>query len=736
MGNSSSSLPYSIGDKASDDGCWAVHDAQQKSDGAPVTVFQCSKPQLAKEGFRQGQGEKKIFVAHHHFTTAKKLRHPYILQVLATLDTDAPNNEDAQTNAQSMATTGAYIIVTEPCKPLNDWLIEASPTNDQLAWGLQCMIQALCFVHTGAQLAHGNICPQSFWVTPAGDIKLWNFSLVTPIGVADGGGGPTQHFRLYEGSITPQPYRSPERVKAQWEALATNQVHCMDAYSLGILINDYYNGHIPTPLQKACQRLLTPSLKMRPRLGPLLKCPIFETPYAKLNQELMEIQIQPVDQKLRFWQSLDMEHMDPSVAKFKILPLIQSTIRTICSSEPMLSQELYRREVLSMLTPLFYIAENLLDQEEVSYALAPLLQLLFAVKDRGVRGALLGKTPLFASHLSKQDLNTLVFEPLCSGFADSSDALRELTLKATSVLVPHLYPPNVEKLSRYLVRLQSDTSPSIRAHTMIMIPNLASHLSDVARQKLLLPAFGRAAKDPHPPCRLASLQSLPRCQEYFTLDDLATKVLPACMPLVLDGVGDVRTAAFEIIDDLMAKLKSAHQKRSIGEVGVSSFNATNTQQHAAAAATVTTQMPVLPAAPSSGSYLGGLSGWYSAAPPAAAAAAVVTPIVVPQQQQQQAPPFIPTKKPAPTFSSLNIGGEEAEHGGGGGGWDDDDDDLGLIDHTEEDVFASIGMNNNNKRQQGSSGKLIMGNNKSSSKPKKADVKKLSMDDGMDGWDDF
>lgn len=730
MGNSASSLPYSIGDKKpNDDGCWAVHDGSQKSDGAQVTVFQAQKPQLAKEGFRGNPSEKQIFVAHHHFVMAKKLRHPYILQVLATLDTDAPSNEEPA-NTQAMATSGAYIIVTEPCKPLQDWLIEDSPNPDQLAWGLQCIVQALCFVHTGAQLAHGIVTPKSFWVTPSGDVKLWNFGIVTPIGVADGGGGPSQHFRQYEAFVTPQAYRSPERVKAQWEALATNPVHCMDAYSLAILISDYFHGDIPGPLQKASQRLMTPSLKMRPRLGPLLKCPIFETPYAKLLQELMEIPIQPVDQKLRFWQSLNMETMDPSVAQFKVLPLIQSTIKTICSSEAMLSQDLYRREVLAMLTPLFYISENILEKDDIAKALSPLMQLLFSVKDRGVRGSLLGKTPLFASHLSKQDLNTLVFEPLCSGFADSSDALRELTLKATFVLVSHLYPPNVEKLSRYLVRLQSDTSPGIRAHTMIMIPQLAPHLSEVARQKLLLPAFARASKDPHPPCRLASLRSTTLCQEYFTLDELATKVLPGCMPLVLDGVGDVRSAAFEVIEEFLGKLKAAHKERSVGEVS-------------GAVSSVASQMPVLPsaaaqpsasvaavAAPSSGSYLGGLSGWYSSTSAAAPTPPPPRPVVPPTQVRST-----PVAKPAtPKFSSISIGGETL---GASGGWDDDDDDLGLDDNEEEDVFASIGMNSKKATSTSSGGKLIMKKAVvTSSKVKKADVKKLSLDDEFDGWDDF
>ena len=262
---------------------------------------------------------------------------------------------------------------------------------------------------------------------------------------------------------------------------------------------------------------------------------------------------------------------------------------------------------------------------------------------------------------------------------------------------------------------------------MTMIPQLAPHLSEVARQKLLLPAFGRASKDPHPPCRLASLRSTTLCQEYFTLDELATKVLPGCMPLVLDGVGDVRSAAFEVIDEFLRKLKSAHKQRSVGEVS-------------GTVSTVTSKMPVLPSvaalpsaaavAPSSGSYLGGLSGWYSSTSAAAPTPPPPRPVVPPPQAQGA-----PVAKPAaPKFSSINIGGETL---GTSGGWDDDDDDLGLDDNEEEDVFASIGMNSKKAMPASSGGKLIM--KKAvlpSSKVKKADVKKLSLDDEFDGWDDF
>ena len=41
---------------------------------------------------------------------------------------------------------------------------------------------------------------------------MGGFDLITPLGIADGDkGGPTPHFRKYEGAVCPPDYRSPER---------------------------------------------------------------------------------------------------------------------------------------------------------------------------------------------------------------------------------------------------------------------------------------------------------------------------------------------------------------------------------------------------------------------------------------------------------------------------------------------------------------------------------------------
>lgn len=358
MGNSASQLPYSIDNQVGaphDHNGWALHNGKSTdATKTEVTVFVGKKPQLAKLPISPRFPQKTQLVpALHHYNHCRKLRHPHVLKVLATLDTDNPTAASTEAAAggsaaagdsSSKTTTGDLIIVTEPCISLTQWLL-SKPGPEELAWGLECIIAGLHFLHASAKLAHGNLSPASFYVTKSGDVKLWNFSLMTQIGPNL---GPSNHFREWEASVTPESYRSPERVQQNYSAISQAGIHAMDSYALGILIDHWFSGQIPAVLQKAVQRLQTPSIKMRPRLQPLLKCPVFDTPYQKLQKQFEEIQIQPIEQKVALWQNLGLSMqaglIPEDLSVYKVLPLIQSSIQTTCTNDSMISQDLYRRE--------------------------------------------------------------------------------------------------------------------------------------------------------------------------------------------------------------------------------------------------------------------------------------------------------------------------------------------------------------------------------------------------------
>ena len=241
----------------------------------------------------------------------------------------------------------------------------------------------------------------------------------------------------------------------------------MDCYSLAILIEYMYahpnagtGGQVPGPLKKALARMKNEGPRLRPRLAPLLRCPVFDNPYVKAELFLDEIMTKPVEEKIMFLQSLpdvlNRGVLNKNVAIYKILPLLSGSLRVTAGNDAAMTQEVARREILAVVPLLFQVAESYLTETPALFQrhVTPLVPLLFGINDRGVRGAVIQKMALLESHLDNKSINSAVFEPMCSGFSDSSAPLRELTLKATVVLVPKLNHANLEKLVRYLVRLQ------------------------------------------------------------------------------------------------------------------------------------------------------------------------------------------------------------------------------------------------------------------------------------------
>lgn len=301
-----------------------------------------------------------------------------------------------------------------------------------------------------------------------------------------------------------------------------------------------------------------------------------------------------------------------------------------------------------------------------------------------------------AGSFDKNTLNEAVFEPMCSGFSDSSAALRELTLKATAALVPHLTHPNLEKLSRYLVRLQTDPESSIRTNTVIFFSKLAPYLTESTRQKMLLPAFVRAMKDPFTPCRLAALKSTLKAKEFFDPMGIASRVMPAITPQLLDPSAEVRREAFTAVDDLLFVLRQESERlNSLPEPSLVNPSPTvpNTSGAAQARPVSAAAPPLKPdkeVATKSSFSLGGISSWMTskatATPDAAAAQSSVVGVgpAAPAPQNYaaaQSAPFPPPRQvtpsvaPTPAMNNMNLNGSEDWDEEADDGWDDDDLDV-------------------------------------------------------------
>lgn len=79
------------------------------------------------------------------------------------------------------------------------------------------------------------------------------------------------------------------------------------------------------------------------------------------------------------------------------------------------------------------------------------------------------------------------------------------------------------------------------------------------RQRILLSAFPKAMRDPYPLARLSGIVALANTDRFYTLRDIASKVLPSLCMLSIDPEKDVRDEAFKTIKLYTGKLEKVSE---------------------------------------------------------------------------------------------------------------------------------------------------------------------------------
>lgn len=119
---------------------------------------------------------------------------------------------------------------------------------------------------------------------------------------------------------------------------------------------------------------------------------------------------------------------------------------------------------------------------------------------------------------------------------------------------------------RYFAKLQSkDEHGGIRTNTTVCLGKIAQHLHPQIRQKVLIGAFIRGTRDPFPPARAASILALAATQQYFLLQEVANRILPALCPLTTDVDKGVRDNAFRTIRGFLSKLERVSEDPGLRE---------------------------------------------------------------------------------------------------------------------------------------------------------------------------
>ncbi|XP_074269939.1 uncharacterized protein LOC141592944 isoform X1 [Silene latifolia] len=545
-------LPYNIGEPYSSSwGSWSHSRGTSKDDGSPVSIF--SLTGNAQDGHLAAgrNGVKRL----------RTVRHPNILSFL--------HSTEVETFDGSTSKVTIY-IVTEPVMPLSEKIKELGLNGRQrdeyFAWGLHQIAKAVSFLNNDCKLIHGNVCVASVVVTQTLDWKLHAFDVLSEF---DGNKEASSVSMLpYEWLVGTQ-YKPMELAKSDWVAIRNSPPWSIDSWGMGCLIYELFScvklsktedlrniSSIPKSLLPDYQRLLSSMPSKRLNTSKLIEnSEYFQNKLVDTIHFMEVLSLKDSVEKDTFFRKLPTlsEQLPRQIVLKKILPLLASALEFGSGAAPALTALM---KMGSWLPP-----------EEFNIKVLPTIVKLFSSNDRAIRVALLQHIDQYGESLSAQIVDEQVYPHVATGFADTSAFLRELTLKSMLVLAPKLSQRTMSgSFLKYLSKLQVDEEPAIRTNTTILLGNIANYLNEGTRKRVLINAFTvRALRDTFPPARGAGIMALCATSSSYDISEVATRILPNVVVLTIDPDSDVRSKAFQAVDQFLQIVRQYNEKGDTGD---------------------------------------------------------------------------------------------------------------------------------------------------------------------------
>jgi SCY1-like protein 1 len=209
----------------------------------------------------------------------RTLRHPGIVKVLEVIETESNIH-----------------IVTEKVTPLSWHVKRKSLSEETIKWGLYTVSSTLKFVNDDASSVHGCVKVSSIYTSESGEWKLGGFDILSSMKEDDA--------VIYNyGSLVPDSNRCapPEVVSNGWTVIKRNPLPAADAFGLGTLVYESFNGSlsgsdqlgqpksIPIGMVQSYRKLINPNPKLRLSAGHFLEQGMktggfFETPLIHITK--------------------------------------------------------------------------------------------------------------------------------------------------------------------------------------------------------------------------------------------------------------------------------------------------------------------------------------------------------------------------------------------------------------------------------------------------------------------
>ncbi|EPX73935.1 SCY1 protein kinase Ppk3 [Schizosaccharomyces octosporus yFS286] len=504
---------------------WTLHNGRIKQTGEQCSIFSIpitANPELVK-------------LTEQAADQFKVIRHPCIIKILET-------HKDST----------ALYIATEVVRPLIDEL--GSSNNNQKQCGLWRIASALSFLEEKS-LIHGNVQMSSVYLNESYEWVLGDFFLV---------GSNYDTFKKNFQILNPFNSLASSSVRELVLHREYSQVDCIEftylAYQVFDSINDKavdfnQRENVPANMHGSLKKLISQGSKQRISISEFLRLGerpggFFRSNFIVLVNMINKMQIHDPADCQKFFDLLktNLTFLSSNYLQKKALPLIFLSLKSDAFAN-----------ASELLFSIAYTIKNNKDFEK-DFGI-PFLSCLKTVNNR-VRtllvDALYKHNDLLPPVLTSDD----AFLLYCN-FVKFNDA----KLKFSAILLYSAIASKISKkalnndLLRTLALLQNDAQPSIRINSIICLGKISELLDQQIRTRVLVAALSKSLKDPIADARKATLDVMLATAAYFSVKELASKLLPCVVPLLVDDNESICVSSEEVTQKFLNRIKDYNEGR-------------------------------------------------------------------------------------------------------------------------------------------------------------------------------
>ncbi|ELP83623.1 hypothetical protein EIN_417020 [Entamoeba invadens IP1] len=441
-------------------------------------------------------------------------------------------------------------ITTEEMFPIADKITEIRKKPDLLIWAVYNVVRSVDYLHS-KNLLHGNVKPQSLYVTKSLEVKLFGFEYLSEFsGIAN---SPFECRMQTDPQILDDVYLPPDpsNYRQNVQGVDSWGVAAVMCYLFGTNITKKSmvatSPSIPMELTSFHKSINSVNHTERQNVAMMLTLPfITQNRFLAILNTLENFSTVDAFVRESFLRNMasQFDTLPPTFRQYKLLEAFLSIMKD------------GRNEAVAVVEPAMRLTSSI-SQEDFDSDVQPTIKILLQTGSPVVKSAMLAQASLYVNKLPENIVGGYLYPMLSSSMqTTSTGSMKDAAVRSLVCLAPKLPDSTLNgEVFNFLLNTLNDAESIVRINTVVCIGKIACYFKAEKKGKLIASAFSRSMKDGVADMKKAA--TIMVSQNKYAIDPsvCAKDVVPYLSLALVDLDPQIRRAAIECWDVVAITVK-------------------------------------------------------------------------------------------------------------------------------------------------------------------------------------